>query len=140
MNDLSATLSGKPKLQLLWPEHLNLPFLNTIPHRYGIGRRRSKSKSRAHPGVDDITTLKTSFNAWDGLRDLQKHKWCTSDLQYLFLAMLALFSLWVAPPAPGVKTLAVLLSVWVIAMPATRQFFLPSSMIWIWLLYFFCSR
>lgn len=140
MNDLSATLSGKPKLQLLWPEHLNLPFLNTIPHRYGIGRRRSKSKSRVHPGVDDITTLKTSFNAWDGLRDLQKHKWCTSDLQYLFLALLALFSLWVAPPAPGVKTLAVLLSVWVISMPATRQFFLPSSMIWIWLLYFFCSR
>lgn len=140
MNDFTATLSGKPKLQLLWPEHVNLPFLNTLPHRYRIGRRRSKSKSRMRPGEEDITTLKTSFNAWDGLRDFQRHKWRTSDLQYVFLALLGLFCLWVAPPAPGVKTLAVVGSVWVLLMPATRQFFLPSSMIWVWLLYFFCSR
>lgn len=140
MNDFTGSLSGKSKLQLLWPEHLNLPFLNTIPHRYRIGRRRSKSKSRAHPGVDDITTLKSSFNAWDGIRDLQSHKWRTSDLQYAFITLVALFSLWIAPPAPGLKTLAVMASVWVSLMPATRQFFLPSAVIWCWLLYFFCSR
>ncbi|KAH6900191.1 hypothetical protein B0T10DRAFT_18511 [Thelonectria olida] len=139
MNDFSASLSGKPKLQLLWPEQFNLPFLNTVPHRYRMGRHRSKSRSRAH-GLEDITTLQTSFNAWDGIRDLQKHKYRTSDLQYVFLALLALFSLWIAPPAPGLKTLAVLASVWVSFMPATRQFFLPSACIWVWLLYFFCSR
>ncbi|KAL2674997.1 hypothetical protein Neosp_011177 [[Neocosmospora] mangrovei] len=138
MNDF-PTLSGKPKLQLLWPDHLNLPFMNTaVPQRYRIGRRRTKSKSG--PGNEEITGLKTSFNAWDGVRDFQKHKWATSDLQYVFLALLVLFCLWIAPPAPGVKLLAVVGSVWLMLMPATRQFFLPSSMIWIWLLYFFCSR
>lgn len=138
MNDF-PTLSGKPKLQLLWPDQLNLPFMNTaVPQRYRIGRRRTKSKSG--PGNEEITALKTSFNAWDGVRDFQKHKWATSDLQYVFLGLLALFCLWIAPPAPGVKLLAVVGSVWLMLMPATRQFFLPSSMIWIWLLYFFCSR
>jgi hypothetical protein len=138
MNDFSATLSGKPKLQLLWPEHVNLPFLNTVPHRYRIGRRRTKSKSR--PGNEEITSLKTSFNAWDGVRDLQKHHWRTSDLQYAVVGLLILFSFWIAPPAPGVKLLAIIGSVWVLLMPATRQFFLPSVTIWTWLLYFFCSR
>lgn len=138
MNDFSATLSGKPKLQLLWPEHVNLPFLNTVPHRYRIGRRRTKSKSR--PGNEEITSLKTSFNAWDGVRDLQKHHWRTSDLQYAVVGLLILFSFWIAPPAPGVKLLAIIGSVWILLMPATRQFFLPSVTIWTWLLYFFCSR
>lgn len=141
MNDLTGSFSGKPKLQLLWTEHLNLPFLNALPQRYRIGRRRSKSKSKSmHPGVEDLTTLQTSFNAWDGIRDLQSHKYSVSDLQYVFLACLAVFSLWVAPPAPGVKMLALMGGVWLALMPATRQFFLPSSSIWVWLLYFFCSR
>lgn len=138
MNDFSATLSGKPKLQLLWPEHVNLPFLNTVPPRYRIGRRRTKSKSR--PGNEELTSLKTSFNAWDGVRDLQKHHWRTSDLQYAVVGLLVLFSFWIAPPAPGVKLMAIVGSVWVLLMPATRQFFLPSVTIWTWLLYFFCSR
>lgn len=138
MNDFSATLSGKPKLQLLWPEHVNLPFLNTVPPRYRIGRRRTKSKSR--PGNEELTSLKTSFNAWDGVRDLQQHHWRTSDLQYAVVGLLVLFSFWIAPPAPGVKLLAILGSAWVLLMPATRQFFLPSVTIWTWLLYFFCSR
>ncbi|KAI5462304.1 hypothetical protein BGZ63DRAFT_354583 [Mariannaea sp. PMI_226] len=139
MNDFSASLSGKPKLQLLWPEHFNLPFLNTGPQRYRIGRARSKSRARAH-GLEDITSLKTSFNAWDGVRDLQRHKYRTSDLQYVFLVLVALFSFWVSPPAPGLKTLALMGGVWFALMPATRQFFLPSLAIWVWLLYFFCSR
>lgn len=142
MNDLAGLSgSGKPKLQLLWPEHLNLPFLNAIPHRYRIGRRRSKSKSRSmHRGSEDITSLQTSFNAWDGVRDLQNHKYRVSDLQYVFLICLNLFSLSIAPPAPGVKLLAILGSAWLLLMPATRQFFKPSAVIWSWLLYFFCSR
>lgn len=77
---------------------------------------------------------------WDGVRDLQKHHFKFSDIQYVFLACLTLFSLYVAPPAPGIKLLALMGAVWVLLMPATRQFFLPSSMIWIWLVYFFCSR
>lgn len=141
MNDLSSAFSGKQKLPFLWSENLSVALLNRIPTRYRIGRRRSRSKSKhIHPGVEDITSLKTSFNLWDGIRDLQKHKFRFSDIQYVFLAGLSLFSLWIAPEAPGIKLFAIMASVWVLLMPATRQFFLPSSMIWIWLLYFFCSR
>lgn len=138
MNGFASPIEGKSKLPFVWPEQLNLALLNRLPERYHVGRRRSRSKSRR--GEEDITSLQTSFNMWDGVRDLQKHHFRTSDLQYVFLACLTLFSLYVAPPAPGVKLLALMGATWVLLMPATRQFFLPSCMIWIWLLYFFCSR
>lgn len=142
MNDLPAALSGKSgKLPGLWTENLSLALLNRLPNKYRVGRRRARSKSKhLHPGVEDITSLQTSFNLWDGIRDLQKRKYRTSDLQYVFLLCLTLFSLWIAPSAPGIKFFALLASAWVLLMPATRQFFLPSSVIWIWLVYFFCSR
>lgn len=140
MTNLPAAPSGKPKLPSLLTENLNLAFLNRLPNRYH-SRRRPRTKSNARDqGVEDITSLYTSFNVWDGIRDLQKHDFKKSDLQYVFLLFLTLFSLYIAPSAPALKFFALVGSAWLMLMPATRQFFLPSSMIWIWLLYFFCSR
>lgn len=141
MKDLPGAAPGKPVLPSLWTDNLTIAFLNRLPNRYQVGRRRARSKSKAlHPGAEDITSLYTSFNFWDGLRDLKKHRWSTSDLQYAFIVGLGLFSLWIAPPAPALKFFALLACCWILLMPATRQFFLPSLTIWLWLLYFFCSR
>lgn len=141
MKDLAGSAPGKPVLPSLWTENLTIAFLNRLPNRYHVGRRRPRSKSKTtHPGAPDITTLRTSFSLSHGLRDLQKHRWKLSDLQYVALAGLTLFSLWIAPPAPAVKFFALLAASWILLMPATRQFFLPSVTIWVWLVYFFCSR
>ncbi|GAB0134650.1 hypothetical protein EsDP_00003012 [Epichloe bromicola] len=141
MKDLPGSAPGKPVLPSLWTENLTIAFLNHLPDRYHVGRRRARSKSKTtHPGAEDVTTLRTSFNISDGLRDLQKRKWKPSDLQYVFLAGLTLFSLWIAPPAPALKFFALLAASWILLMPATRQFFMPSVTIWVWLVYFFCSR
>lgn len=143
MDDLPTPLGGgqKSKLPLL-PEALNTAFLNRLPGRYEpVGRRRTGSKSKhAPPGIAHLSILKRSFNLWDGIRSLQEHKWQLSDLQYVFLVALVLFSLLVTPSAPTAKLFAVLGGLWLLLMPATRQFFLPSLMIWVWLLYYFSSR
>ncbi|KZZ94410.1 aureobasidin resistance protein Aur1 [Moelleriella libera RCEF 2490] len=142
MKDLPGSTPGKPVLPSLWTENLTIAFLNRLPNRYHVGRRRrARSKSKTiHPGAEDITSLRTSFSFWDGLRDLQKHKWRPSDVQYIFLAGLTLFSLSIAPSAPALKLFAFIAASWILLMPATRQFFLPSVTIWVWLVYFFCSR
>ncbi|QLI68402.1 Inositol phosphorylceramide synthase catalytic subunit aur1 [Metarhizium brunneum] len=141
MKDLPGSVPGKPVLPSLWTENLTIAFLNRLPNRYHVGRRRARSKSKTmHPGAEDITVLRTSFNFWDGLRDLQRHRWRASDLQYIFLIGLTLFSLWIAPPAPALKFFALVAVSWIFLMPATRQFFLPAVTIWVWLVYFFCSR
>ncbi|OAA73609.1 aureobasidin resistance protein Aur1 [Cordyceps fumosorosea ARSEF 2679] len=140
MTDRAGPLPAKPKLPNLLTENLNLAFLNRLPQRYQ-NRRRPRTKSNARDqGVEDITSLYTSFSVWDGIRDLQKHDFKKSDLQYVFLLFLTLFSLYIAPSAPALKFFALAGSAWLLLMPATRQILLPSSMIWIWLLYFFCSR
>ncbi|GAO18599.1 hypothetical protein UVI_02061920 [Ustilaginoidea virens] len=96
MKDLAGSAPGKPVLPSLWTENLTIAFLNRLPNRYHVSRRRPRSKSKTiTPGAEDITTLHTSFNFWDGLRDLQKHKWKQSDLQYVFLLALTLFSLFI---------------------------------------------
>ncbi|KJK84264.1 hypothetical protein H634G_00628 [Metarhizium anisopliae BRIP 53293] len=104
MKDLPGSVPGKPVLPSLWTENLTIAFLNRLPNRYHVGRRRARSKSKTmHPGAEGITALRTSFNLWDGLRDLQRHRWRASDLQYIFLIGLTLFSLWIAPPAPALN-------------------------------------
>lgn len=131
----------KPKLPFLLTENLNAAIFSRLPSRYHTGRPRSKSKTKLlAPGVEELISLKTSFSVWDGLSEIQKHNWRLSDVQYFFLAGLTLFSLYIAPSAPTVKLLAVVGSVWLLLMPATGQFFRPSATIWIWLVYFFCSR
>jgi hypothetical protein len=141
MNDLPGPFAGKQKLPFLWTEKLKLELLSRLPSRYHVGRRRSRSKSRTlYPADEDLTSLNTSFNFRDGLRELQGHEWQNSDLQYVFLVGLALFSLWIAPPAPALKFFGLMGMAWLCLMPATRQFFFPALPIWTWLVYFFCSR
>ncbi|KAL3951823.1 hypothetical protein ACCO45_013540 [Purpureocillium lilacinum] len=113
MKDLPGSLPGKPVLPSLWTENLTLAVLNRLPNRYHVGRRRMRAKSNtARNGMPDITSLETSFSFWDGIRDLQKHKFKPTDLQYLFVAGLTLFMLWIAPPAPTIKFFALVASVW----------------------------
>ena len=141
MKELPGSVPGKPVLPSLWTENLTLAVLSRLPNRYQVGRRRGRAKSgAARHDVPEVTSLQTSFNLWDGIRDLQKHKWHLVDLQYVFLTGLTLFSLSIAPEAPALKLFALLGVVWLMLMPATRQFFLPSATIWVWLVYFFCSR
>ncbi|KJZ71705.1 hypothetical protein HIM_08902 [Hirsutella minnesotensis 3608] len=141
MKDFPASSPGKPALPTLWTENLTIAVLNRLPSRFQGQRRRSRSNAKQiRSGAPDVTSLQTSFNPWHGIRDLQRRRWHPIDLQYVFLAGLTLFSLSIAPSAPLVKTLALAGASCVLLMPATRQFFLPSVTIWVWLVYFFCSR
>lgn len=140
MRDTLAPMAGKPKLPALLTS--NLAFLNrTHSKRSSSRQRRPRSNSKPKRlESDDITSLNTSFSLWQGIKDLRSHKWTPSDLQYAILTIITLFSLYISPSAPLLKLLALTASMLVLLIPATRQFFLPSSMIWVWLLYFFSSR
>jgi inositol phosphorylceramide synthase catalytic subunit len=139
--DVAALFQGKHKFQpFTIPGTLNLAQWNPIPHRYRPGRRRYRPKHNLAYSHDDITSLQTSLNVLESVRAIRHHRWTVFDLQYPFLASIVLFSLYVAPSAPIIKTLAVIGGVLVLMMPATQQFFLPSLTIWTWLIYFFCSR
>lgn len=141
MYDVNGLLSqGKPKLHiphLQWPRALSIK----IPERYRSGSgRRSRSRKPTRQGHDGITTLQTSFNPMHGVRAIQRHHWRLLDIQYPALAFFMIFSLAIAPMPIFVKVAIPFVSLLVCLMPATRQFFLPSMPIWIYLLYFFCSR
>ncbi|RCI12796.1 hypothetical protein L249_0098 [Ophiocordyceps polyrhachis-furcata BCC 54312] len=139
--DCPGSPPRKPVLPTLWTENLTDVVLGRLPRRSQSGRRRSRSDVKASRyRAPDITSLQRSFSLWDGVRDLQRRRWRPADLQYLFLAALTLFSLAIAPPAPILKASALAAAAWLLLMPATRQFFLPSVTIWVWLVYFFCSR
>ncbi|CAH0019139.1 unnamed protein product [Clonostachys rhizophaga] len=140
MDELPESAATRPKkvIPFIWTENLNTTFLSHFSPRFPTNRHRSRS--RAKWNSSDISNLQRSFNLWDGIRALQKRRWQKTDLQYAVLAFLLLFSLSIAPSAPGLKTFAVIGGLWLLLMPATRQFFLPSLPIWVWLVYFFCSR
>ncbi|KAI9743331.1 MAG: Aureobasidin resistance protein Aur1 [Claussenomyces sp. TS43310] len=112
---------------------------NPIPHR--LQRKiRSRLRARQSP-ASSITALQTSFSPYQSLRALRKHKWSIYDAQFLFLIILAVFSLCITPtPGPIEKTAAVALLILLLLMPATRQFFLPFLPIGTWLLFFFSCR
>lgn len=142
MQEFNALLAQpKPKLPF-WPGSLNLAQLNPIPHKYRPSRRlRARQKPRPTAlRDDDVTRLKTSFDVRDTLRLLRTRRWRLYDVQYLVLLGVTLFSLLISPPAPLIKTGAVVLYSMLLLMPITQQFFLPSLPIWIYLLYFFTSR
>ncbi|KAH7324998.1 putative aureobasidin-resistance protein [Stachybotrys elegans] len=145
MDELPAPYTGKTALPTQWTDRFSLAVFTRLsnnrtptPERK---RRGSNSKSKIIlPGMHAVSDLKTSFDFRDGVRDLQKHRWTLWDIQYAVLIGLSLFSLSIAPSAPLLKTSAVFATTWIMLMPATRQILLPSSPIWVWLLYFFCSR
>lgn len=143
MQDLSFSPQAKPKLHiphLQWPQALKI----TIPDRYRAGgssrRSRSKKPRKLHDEFTSITRLQSSFNPMDGVRAIQRHRWGWLDIQYPVMAGFMIFSLVIAPMPILVKFAVPLVSLLVCLIPATRQFFLPSMPIWIYLLYFFCSR
>ncbi|KAL1875953.1 hypothetical protein VTK73DRAFT_9664 [Phialemonium thermophilum] len=144
MQEFNAFFSQpKPKLPFLWSGYLNVAHLNPIPHKFRPGRRlRSRTKSRSGPPIREhsVTRLQTSFNVLDSLRALRRRQWRFLDLQYLILLGFVLFCLVITPSAPLIKTGAVVAYAVLLLMPITRQFFLPSLPIWIYLLYFFSSR
>lgn len=144
MQDLNTfPIQAKPKLQiphLHWPGALSIK----IPHSFrpGSSSRRSRSKKpwKDHDEAANITGLQTSFNPMDGLRTIRRRRWHWLDIQYPTLAAFMIFSLTIAPMHVFFKIAVPIVSLLVCLMPATRQFFLPSMPIWIYLLYFFSSR
>lgn len=150
MQEFAAALP-QPKAKLLpfaWPLTLNLADLNPIPRKYRPSRRtrmrlskiKSKDDAQASAAADDVTRLQTSFNVLDSITALRRRTWCIYDLQYLVVFGYILFSLCILPPAPLIKTGAMVVLGILLLMPVTRQFFLPSLPIWTYLLYFFSSR
>jgi hypothetical protein len=133
---------AKPKLPFAWPGSLNLAQFNPIPQKYRPSRKlrlRQKAKALAI-SPDDITRIQTSFNVLNSLKALRQHRWRLSDVQHLIVLGYILFSLFIMPSAPLVKTATLVVLAILLLMPITQQFFLPSLPIWTYLLYFFSSR
>jgi hypothetical protein len=147
MQEFNAVLP-QPKAKLLpfaWPVALSLEKLNPIPHKYRPSRktRMRLQKIKSNPGVpatDDITRLQTSFNVLENVAALRRRRWRIYDLQHLVVFGVILFSLFILPSAPLIKTGALVVLGLLLLMPITGQFFLPSLPIWTYLLYFFSSR
>lgn len=147
MQEFAAVLpQAKAKLlPFAWPAILNLGHLNPIPHKYRPSRksrmRLQKIKSNSGPqAADDVTRLQTSFNVLESITALRSRRWRIYDLQYLVLFGYIIFSLSILPPAPLIKTGALVALSVLLLMPITSQFFVPSLPIWTYLLYFFSSR
>lgn len=142
MQDFASLLPQKLKLlpfAISIPSALN--SLNPIPHKYRAARRRTTRLRTHFPRVaDGITRLQTSFNPLDTVRAVQRHRWAPLDLQYVALGLLALFTLFLAPAPPLLKMVGVMGATLLSLMPATRQFFWSGMTIWIYIMYFFCSR
>ncbi|KAI7679219.1 PAP2-domain-containing protein, partial [Hortaea werneckii] len=83
----------------------------------------------------------TSFNPADTIRALRTHHWSFYDAQYLFLAVLGIFSLCVIQsPGPMMKTLVATLLMTGLVIPITRQFLLPFLPIASWLILFYACQ
>ena len=126
---------------------LNLGKLNPIPHKYrqATAARRQRSRSnkewaRPRAAVDDLTSLKRSFNPFDTVRAVRRHRWSLTDLQYVGVFGLLVFSLCLPGPPAWFKACFSLGMTALLLMPITRQFFFPALPIITWLVYFFSSR
>lgn len=121
---------------------LNVPWRSIqtlLPHRMRR-KLRSKIRTRQSP-ASTITALQTSFSPVDTLRSLQAHRWTFHDGQYLFLALLGIFSLClVTTPGALVKFSIAALLLTSLVFPITRQFFLPFLAIAAYLIFFYTCR
>lgn len=136
-DDSTSRAVTMPRLPFSLP---NLPI--HIPHR--IRRRfrstRSKIRSRQTP-TSSIASVETSFNPADTIRSLRTHQWSYYDAQYLFLAVLGIFSLcMIQSPGPLFKTLVATALMTSLVIPITRQFFLPFLPIAGWLILFYACQ
>jgi hypothetical protein len=109
-----------------------------IPHRVRRKWRATKSRIHSRQSVtSSIASLETSFSPSDTLRSLRTHPWSIYDGQYLFLAIIAIFSVSVSEaPGPFAKTFVATLLMTGLLLPITRQFLLPLLPTFTWLLLF----
>lgn len=109
-----------------------------IPHRMRRKWRATKSRIRSRQSVtSSIASLETSISPSDTLKSLRTHPWSIYDAQYLFLAIVAIFSLSVSEaPGPFAKTFVAGLLMTGLCLPITRQFLLPLLPTLTWLLLF----
>jgi len=109
-----------------------------IPHR--VRRKWRATKSRIHSrqsATSSISSLETSLSFSDTLKSLRTHSWSIYDAQYLFLAIVAIFSLSVSEaPGPFAKTFVAGLLMTGLCLPITRQFLLPLLPTLTWLFLF----
>jgi hypothetical protein len=113
-----------------------LPSL--IPHRMRRKWRATKSRIRSRQSVtSSIAGLETSLSPSDTIKALRTHPWSIYDAQYLFLAIVAIFSLSVSEaPGPFAKTFVAGLLMTGLCLPITRQFLLPLLPTLTWFLLF----
>jgi hypothetical protein len=130
----SSPTFSKAKLPFSFPS-----ILNPIPRRY---RRRLRSKFRsAISPASSIAKIETSFDPRDTIKALRQHRWSYYDGQYLFLIILAIFSLSISQaPGPIMKCAAATALMGALLVPITRQFFLPALPILSWVFLFFNAR
>ncbi|OTB03155.1 hypothetical protein M426DRAFT_180537 [Hypoxylon sp. CI-4A] len=136
------------QLPLGWRDRLSPSKLSSIPGRYNLprmfrqsGHSTKQMREHGHGSTKGISALQTSFRVTDSFELLRTRKWSVFDLQYLVLASLTTFSMWIMEPAaPIIKTIIGLGYLTLLFMPITRQFFLPSWPIWTYLIFFFSSR
>lgn len=131
--------SSLPKLPFsiaaLFPHRLRRQMRSTKPKPRSRSRQRHASASAS---ASSTTPLTTSLNPADTFRALRAHHWTYYDAQYLFLALLAIFSLSIIQvPGPLIKTGVVAGLTLLLLVPLTRQFFLPFLPIAAWLLLFY---
>ncbi|EMC95690.1 hypothetical protein BAUCODRAFT_499183 [Baudoinia panamericana UAMH 10762] len=120
-----------------WP---SVPTFLSHRVRRRLRSARSKIRARQSP-TSNIASLSTSFNPADTIRDLRSHNWTAYDAQYLFLAVLGIFSLSVIQtPGPLIKTMVAGLLMTSLIIPITRQFFLPFLPIASWLIFFYACQ
>ena len=109
-----------------------------VPHR--VRRKWRATKSRIHSrqsATSSISSLETSLSFSDTLKSLRTHSWSIYDAQYLFLAIVAIFSLSVSEaPGPFAKTFVAGLLMTGLCLPITRQFLLPLLPTLTWLFLF----
>ncbi|MCJ1471425.1 Aureobasidin resistance protein Aur1 [Lambiella insularis] len=110
-----------------------------FPHRI---RRKLKSRIRSRRSpASSLASLETSFNPTNTLRALRGHPWSFYDAQYLLLLALGAFALCIIESyGPLFKTAFVTSIVTILAIPTTRQFFLPFMPIATWLVFFYSCR
>lgn len=136
-DDSTQRFFSRSNMPFSWP---SMPTI--LPHRLRRKFRstRSKIRSRQTP-TSSIASLNTSFNPAHTIRALRTHQWSYYDAQYLFLAIIAIFSLCIIQtPGPLVKTGVATLLMTALVIPITRQFFLPFLPIASWLILFYGSQ
>lgn len=136
-SDGTQRFFSKPKMPVSWP---SIPTF--VPHRIRRKFRstRSKIRSRQVPS-SSLTSLQTSFNPADTLKALRMHQWSPYDAQYIFLAIIGIFSLSIIQfPGPLIKTMVATFLMLSLLLPVTRQFFLPFLPIAGWLILFYACQ